>query len=202
MTPGAVEVIAVLRRWRCLIEGMTHAPSPDRAAAQPADDWHALPADAALQKLAASREGLACAEVARRQGLYGPNELPTPARTPALLRFLLQFNNALILFLLSAAALAGALGHWVDAAVIVGVVTVNAVVGFVQEGRAEQALSALHAMLAPNARVLRAGQRELVPVAALVPGDVVLLEAGDRIPADLRLLRARGLLIEIGRAHV
>jgi len=175
---------------------MTHAPSPDRAAAQPADDWHALPADAALQKLAASREGLASAEVARRQGLYGPNELPTPARTPALLRFLLQFNNALILFLLSAAALAEALGHWVDAAVIVGVVTVNAVVGFVQEGRAEQALSALHAMLAPSARVLRAGQRELVPVAALVPGDVVLLEAGDRIPADLRLLRARGLLID------
>ena len=177
---------------------MTHALPPDQAA-QPAgwaDDWHALPADAALQRLAASRDGLVPAEVARRQGLYGPNELPAPPRTPALLRFLLQFNNALILFLLAAAALAGALGHWVDAAVIVGVVTVNAIVGFVQEGRAEEALGALRAMLAPSARVLRAGQRELVPVAALVPGDVVLLEAGDRIPADLRLLRARGLLVD------
>lgn len=181
------------------MEGMTHAPSADRAATPPtqcADDWHTLPADVALKKLAASREGLTPAEIARRQSLYGPNALPAPPRTPALLRFILQFNNALILFLLAAAALAGALGHWVDAAVIAGVVTVNAVVGFVQEGRAEQALSALHAMLAPHARVLRAGHREVVPVATLVPGDVVLLEAGDRIPADLRLLRARGLLVD------
>ncbi len=152
--------------------------------------------DVALQRLAARREGLAPEEAARRLELHGSNELPSLPRTPALLRFLMQFNNALILFLLSAAALAAALGHWVDAAVIVGVVTVNAIVGFVQEGKAEEALSALHAMLAPSARVLRAGLREAVPVAALVPGDVVLLEAGDRVPADLRLLRARGLLVD------
>ncbi len=135
-------------------------------------------------------------EAVRRLAVHGANELPAQQRTPALLRFLLQFNNALILFLLAAAALAGALGHWVDASVIVAVVTVNAIVGFVQEGKAEEALNALRSLLAPSARVLRAGQRASVPVATLVPGDIVLLEAGDRVPADLRLLRARGLLVD------
>lgn len=155
-----------------------------------------MAADDALRRLGSLREGLALEEALRRLHKHGPNELPMPPRKSALLRFLLQFNNALILFLLVTAALAGVLGHWVDAAVIIGVVGVNAIVGFVQEGKAEDAMSALHAMLAPNARVLRAGQREVVPVATLVPGDVVLLEAGDRVPADLRLLRARGLLVD------
>ncbi len=158
-------------------------------------EWHAMSADDALLKLTARHDGLTPEEVSQRLTAYGANELPTPPRTPALLRFLMQFNNALILFLLGAAVLASVLGHWVDAAVIVGVVTVNAIVGFVQEGKAENALLALHAMLAPSARVLRAGQRAAVPVSTLVPGDVVLLEAGDRVPADLRLIRARGLLI-------
>ncbi|MCW5654819.1 HAD-IC family P-type ATPase [Hydrogenophaga sp.] len=167
--------------------------TPDRT---PAEAWHTLTADEALQRLATTRQGLASSEAGRRLGLYGPNELPAPPRKPALLRFLQQFQNALILFLIAAAALAAGLGHWVDAAVIVGVVTVNAIVGFVQEGKAEEALGALRAMLAPSAHVLRDGQRDTVPVAALVPGDVVLLEAGDRVPADLRLLRARGLLVD------
>jgi magnesium-transporting ATPase (P-type) len=158
--------------------------------------WHALPADAVLQRLGSQRDGLSAGEAVRRLAVHGRNELPVPQRMPSWMRFLSQFNNALILFLLAAAALAAALGHWVDAAVIVGVVTVNAIVGFVQEGKAEEALTALQAMLAPNARVIRAGQREAVPVATLVPGDLVLLEAGDRVPADLRLLRARGLLID------
>ena len=158
--------------------------------------WHALAADAALQTLDAARAGLPPADAGRRLGLYGPNELPAPPRVHPLRRFAAQFNNALILFLLAAAVLAGVLGHWVDAAVILGVVTINAIVGFVQEGKAEQALDSLRAMLAPNAHVLRDGHRETVPVRTLVPGDVVLLEAGDRVPADLRLLRARGLLID------
>jgi magnesium-transporting ATPase (P-type) len=178
---------------------MTSVSPLDQAAARviaSTDGWHAMTAEAALQHLGAEREGLSPAEALRRLGIHGANELPAPPRTPMLLRFLLQFNNALILFLLGAALLAGALGHWVDAAVIVGVITVNAIVGFVQEGRAEQALSALRAMLAPSARVLRAGQREAIPVSTLVPGDVVVLEAGDRVPADLRLLRARGLLVD------
>ncbi len=155
-----------------------------------------MTADAALRQLASGREGLEPAEAGRRLGLHGANELPAAPRTPPLRRFLQQFGNALILFLLAAAALAAGLGHWVDAAVIVGVVTVNAIVGFVQEGKAEDALEALRAMLAPSARVLRGGRRETVPVPTLVQGDVVLLEAGDRVPADLRLLRARGLLVD------
>lgn len=92
--------------------------------------------------------------------------------------------------------LAALLGHHVDAGVIVAVVLVNAIVGFIQEGRAEQALAALRSMLAPHARVMRDGTRLTLPVAELVPGDLVLLEAGDRVPADLRLLRTRGLLID------
>src|SRR5690606_14845413 len=94
------------------------------------------------------------------------------------------------------AVLAAVLGHAVDAGVILLVVIINAIVGFVQEGRAEQSLSALRAMLAPSARVLRDGQRCVMAGQDLVPGDLVLLEAGDRVPADLRLLRARGMLVD------
>ncbi|MFT3717258.1 HAD-IC family P-type ATPase [Pseudorhodoferax sp.] len=172
----------------------TDVSSP--AAEPAASDWHALPADDVLQRLDSRREGLTAAEAAARLARHGPNELPAPPRVHPFRRFLAQFNNALILFLLSAAVVAAVLGHWVDASVIVGVVLVNAIVGFVQEGKAEQALDALRAMLAPSARVLREGRRLAVPVAGLVPGDVVLLEAGDRVPADLRLLRARGLLVD------
>ncbi|PZP98432.1 MAG: carbonate dehydratase [Variovorax paradoxus] len=161
-----------------------------------AQDWHSLAPDAALAALNASRAGLDPADAAVLLAAHGPNALPAAPRAHPLRRLLAQFNNALILFLLGAAVVAGALGHWVDASVIVGVVLVNAIVGFVQEGKAEQALAALHGMLAPNARVLRDGQRATVAVASLVPGDLVLLEAGDRVPADLRLLRARGLLVD------
>ncbi|MCW4454886.1 HAD-IC family P-type ATPase [Flavobacterium sp. MXW15] len=158
--------------------------------------WHALDAQAVLRSRASTPQGLEPAEATRRLSVHGRNELPPPPRRSPLRRFLEQFNNALILFLVSAAVLAGLLGHRVDAAVIVAVVLVNAVVGFVQEGRAEQALAALQAMLAPTARVLRGGARREIAVGGLVPGDVVLLEAGDRVPADLRLLQARGLLID------
>ena len=181
---------------------MTSAASPIDTATGPTaantsrDLWHAMSAQAALDRLASQREGLAPDEVLRRLEQHGPNELPEAARQPAWRRLLRQFNNALILFLLAAAALAGALGHWVDAVVIIGVVLVNAIVGFVQEGKAEQAMGALRAMLAPSARVMRGGRRETVSVASLVPGDVVLLEAGDRVPADLRLLRVRGMLVD------
>src|SRR5690606_23546700 len=98
--------------------------------------------------------------------------------------------------LLAAAVVAALLGQSIDAGVIAAVVLVNATVGFVQEGRAEQALSALRSMLAPSARVLRGGQRRALPVERLVPGDILLLEPGDRVPADARLLRARGLRVD------
>jgi magnesium-transporting ATPase (P-type) len=171
-------------------------PAASPAAVRPTLAWHALTTDTVLCTLAASREGLAPEEASRRLTQHGPNALPEPPRVGPWRRLLAQFSNALILFLLSAAVVAATLGQWVDAGVIVAVVLVNAVVGFVQEGKAEQALAALQGMLAANARVLRGGQRLSVALASLVPGDVVLLEAGDRVPADLRLLRARGLLID------
>src|SRR5690606_11557388 len=107
-----------------------------------------------------------------------------------------QFNNALILFLLSAAVAAWFLGHVVDASVIFAVVIVNDLVGFIQEGKAERALQAIGKMIAPRTTLLRDGHRVSVPVADLVPGGVVRLGAGVRGPADLRLLRARRLLVD------
>ena len=160
------------------------------------DDWHAIDAARALARLAADSGGLSPDEAARRLRAHGPNALPPPQRTPGWRRLLRQFNDPLILFLLAAAVVAALLAQYVDAGVIAAVVLVNAIVGFVQEGRAEQALSALRSMLAPSARVLRGGARATLAIEDLVPGDVLLLEAGDRVPADARLLRARGLRVD------
>jgi magnesium-transporting ATPase (P-type) len=158
--------------------------------------WHALPADAVLAALETDGAGLDRPEAERRLGTHGPNALPAAATVHPVLRFLAQFNSALIYFLLAAALAAALLGHLVDAVVIGIVVLINAIVGFVQEGKAERALGAIRDMIAPHAIVLRDGARQSIAVADLVPGDIVLLEAGDRVPADLRLLRTRGLLID------
>jgi magnesium-transporting ATPase (P-type) len=155
--------------------------------------WHTLTPDEALQSVAASAAGLSAAEVQRRLAASGPNRLPEPPRTPALVRFLLQFHNILIYVLLCAALVTALLGHWVDTVVILIVVLVNAVIGYLQEGKAEQALEAIRDMLSPQAAVLRDGVRQTVAADTLVPGDIVLLEAGDKVPADLRLLQAHGL---------
>jgi magnesium-transporting ATPase (P-type) len=154
---------------------------------------HATPAGDVLAALASRAEGLNAAQAAERLAAHGPNALPAAKPRHALARFAAQFNSALIYFLLAAALAAAALGHAIDAAVIVAVVLLNAMVGFIQEGKAEKALEAIGRLIAPQAAVLREGARRSVPVAELVPGDVVLLEAGDRVPADLRLLRAHGL---------
>jgi magnesium-transporting ATPase (P-type) len=164
----------------------------DRAAGA----WHAQSIGNVLAVLRANPEGLSTAEAERRLAVHGPNALPAAAGRHPVGRFLAQFNNALIYFLLTAAVAAWMLGHTVDAGVILAVVLVNAVVGFAQEGKAEKALEAIRKMVSPKANLLRDGRRTSVPVEALVPGDVVLLEAGDRVPADLRLIRARGLLVD------
>ncbi|GGG29398.1 carbonate dehydratase [Caldovatus sediminis] len=158
--------------------------------------WHALPAEEALRRLGADPAGLDAAEAARRLAEHGPNRLPSAKPRGPLRRFLAQFDNLLIYVLLAAAAVTALLGHPLDTAVILGVVVVNAVIGFIQEGRAEEALRAIRDMLTPHASVLRNGRRLTIDAAELVPGDIVLLEAGDKVPADLRLVRARGLRIE------
>ncbi|TLF46006.1 cation-transporting P-type ATPase [Halomonas urmiana] len=160
-------------------------------------DWHARPADAVAEHWAVAPEkGLDEPEVTRRRERYGLNRLPEARPRGPLIRFLSQFRNLLIYVLLGAALITALLGHWVDTAVIVGVVLVNAVIGFVQEGKAEDALRAIRDMLSARAMVVREGRQYSVPAEELVPGDVVLLQAGDRVPADLRLWRARGLQIE------
>jgi magnesium-transporting ATPase (P-type) len=163
---------------------------------QPPRDWHALEAAAVLAALQSSAAGLDASAAQARLQQHGPNQLPEAARRSPLLRFLLQFHNVLIYVLLAAALTTMLLGHLMDTWVILAVVLINAVVGYMQEGKAERAMDAIRKMLAPNAAVIRNGQRCTVPGTALVPGDIVLLEAGDRVAADLRLLQAHGLQIQ------
>ncbi len=158
--------------------------------------WHTLTAEEALRRLGSGPGGLNAEEAACRLASHGPNRLPAAKPRGALHRLLAQFHDLLIHVLLASAGITAALGHWIDAGVILGVVLINAAVGFVQEGRAEQALDAIRSMLTPRASVLRDGRRLTVDAAGLVPGDLVLLEAGDKVPADLRLTRARGMRVE------
>ena len=167
-----------------------HHPQP------PGSRWHVRSADEALAGLQTTRQGLDPDEAARRLREHGPNQLPESGGRSKLLRFLGHFHNALIYFLLAAAVAAAILGHLIDASVIVAVVLVNAIVGYVQEGKAERALDAIRGMISPQASAIRGGARIRVAVADLVPGDIVLLEAGDRVPADLRLVRARALRVD------
>jgi magnesium-transporting ATPase (P-type) len=157
---------------------------------------HSRSAAEVLASLASTERGLGSGEATARLAQYGPNALPEAKPRHPLARFAAQFNSVLIYFLLASALGAAILGHAIDAGAIVAVVLVNAFVGFIQEGKAEKALAAMRRMIAPQASVLRDGVRRSVPTASLVPGDIVLIEAGDRVPADLRLLRARGLLID------
>ncbi|MDO9637008.1 MAG: HAD-IC family P-type ATPase [Pseudotabrizicola sp.] len=154
---------------------------------------HATPAADCLAGLAATPEGLGTPEAARRLAEHGPNRLPEVRARGPVVRFLRQFHNVLIYVLIGAAVVTGALQHWVDTGVILAVVLANAIIGFIQEGKAEAAMAAIRDMLAPKAAVLRDGQRASVDGADLVPGDIVLLEAGDKVPADLRVIEARGL---------
>jgi calcium-translocating P-type ATPase len=154
---------------------------------------HAVSAVDCLVSLAATPDGLTAPEAARRLAEHGPNRLPPVQSSGPVVRFLRQFHHVLIYVLIGAALVTGALQHWVDTGVILAVVLANAVIGFIQEGKAEAAMAAIRNMLAPKAAVLRDGLRVSVDGADLVPGDIVLLEAGDKVPADLRVIEARGL---------
>lgn len=157
---------------------------------------HARTVDECLDTLSTTATGLVPEEAARRLAQNGPNRLPAAPRQSVLWRLLKQFHNVLIYVLIAASLVAAALGHWVDTTVIAAVVIVNAVIGFIQEGRAENAMAAIRSMLAPRASVLRGDTRISVDAADLVQGDLVLLEAGDKIPADLRLIEVNGLRID------
>ncbi len=174
------------------MENNRDAPAPAGS-----HDWHARPAKEVLQQLQSGAEqGLNEPEVTRRREQYGPNRLAETQQRGPLQRLLAQFQNLLIYVLLGAALITALLDHWVDTVVILGVVLVNAVIGFVQEGKAEDALAAIRNMLSAHAMVRRGGRQFSVPAEELVPGDIVLLQAGDKVPADLRLVQARGLQIQ------
>ena len=154
--------------------------------------WYQLPVEEVLSGMGTGESGLTSVEAKRRLAKYGHNELVF-RRQGAFVRLLRQFNNPLIYVLLAAAALTGFLGMWVDTSVILLVVMVNAIIGFIQEGKAEASMEGLKRMMVPQCAVLRDGERRDIPARELVPGDVVILEEGDRIPADLRLFYARNL---------
>ena len=143
-----------------------------------------------------TKEGLSNAEVQRRLGTYGPNRLTPPKKASSLLRFLRQFDNILIYVLIVAGIVTLLLAHWIDAGVIFGVVVINAIIGFIQEGKAEKALDAIRNLLSPQALVRRDDTRLLVTSEDLVPGDIVILQTGDKVPADMRLLNVRNLKID------
>jgi magnesium-transporting ATPase (P-type) len=156
----------------------------------------AVATDDVLGGLGSAKDGLDADRATARLAEHGPNRLPRAPRAGPLARLARQFNNLLILVLIAAAAITASLGHWIDTGVIMAVVVINAVIGFVQEGRAEAAMDALRDMLAPRANVIRNGERMSIPGADLVPGDIVLLDAGDKVPADLRLIEVSGMTVE------
>ena len=162
-------------------ESAHHASESARVLAALGVDWTVgLTADEALARLAA----------------HGPNALPAPGRGNAFGRFLRQFHNVLIYVLLVAGVITGLLGHYIDSGVIFGVVVINSVIGFVQEGKAERALDAIRDMLSLHAQVIRDGRRREIEAEQLVPGDIVFIASGDKVPADLRLIEVRSLRVE------
>ncbi|QLZ67781.1 carbonate dehydratase [Legionella sp. PC1000] len=158
--------------------------------------WHEQSKETILATLNTTELGLSEEESQSRLKVYGFNRLPEPKRTSTFFRFLLQFHNILIYVLLVAALVTSFLQHWVDTAVILAVVIINALIGFIQEGKAEKALDAIRKMLSPTATVIRDGERVRIASEKLAPGDIIVLEAGDKVPADVRLIKSHGLTIQ------
>jgi len=159
-------------------------------------NWHNKSPEETLSALKTTSSGLNEAEVKQRLADVGLNKLPEPKRKNIFLRFLSHFHNILIYVLLAASAITASLEHFVDTFVIIAVVIINALIGFFQEGKAEKAMDAIRHMLALRAAVIRDGKRQTIKGDQLVPGDIVLLESGDKVPADLRLLECHGLQIQ------
>lgn len=160
------------------------------------DRPYALSVHEVERALRTDGDGLSSDEAAARLDAVGPNLLPEPERTPAWRRFLSHFNDTLIYILLGAAAIKAVMGDWLDFWVIMAVAVINAVIGFVQEGRAEKALAGIRGMLSADATARRSGAWTTIPAADLVPGDLVRLAPGDKVPADLRLTSVAQLRIE------
>lgn len=159
-------------------------------------DWHNQTTEETLSDFDTTLDGLSEDEAKRRLQTFGPNKLPELPQRSMLMRFFSQFHNILIYVLTGASCITALLGHVTDTVVIIAVVIINAIIGFYQEGKAEKAMEAIRHMLALRASVIRDGKRQVIPGEELVPGDIVYLEAGDKLPADLRLLKARSIQIQ------
>lgn len=160
-------------------------------------NWHALATEAVVPQLETDlARGLTAAAARQRLERFGRNELTARRGRHPLVKFLLQFHQPLLYILLAATVVTLFLREWVDAGVIFGVVFINAVIGYLQESRAEKALAALTKLVVTECTVRRGGQKVRLAAGELVPGDVVLLQSGDKVPADLRLVRQRSLQID------
>jgi magnesium-transporting ATPase (P-type) len=160
------------------------------------NNWHVIEQQQVFTALDVDSEGLNQEKVKLRLEQYGTNRLPDAKTRGLLLRFLSQFHNLLIYVLLAAGCVTALLAHWIDTGVILAVVIINAVIGFVQEGKAENALKAIRQMLSSQAVVLRDGKRQSIPAEQVVPGDIVFLQSGDKVPADLRLFKIKNLQVQ------
>lgn len=158
--------------------------------------WYTLDSETVLQRLNTDAAGLSEEDARQRLDSHGPNRIPPPKKRSPLQRLLAQFNNVLIYVLLGAGIVTALLEHLVDSGVIIGVVIINGLIGFIQEGKAEKAIDAVRNMLSSQATVIRAGHRYQIAAELLVPGDVVFVQSGDRIPADLRMFRLKELRID------
>ena len=159
-------------------------------------EWHALKPEEVLSHLKVEGNGLTTAEAQKRLEYYGPNQLKEAPRPGFLQMLWEQLNNFVVILLIVASLISALLGEYVDAAAILAIVVLNSILGIVQERRAEEALAALKKLAAPDAQVMRDGHRASIPSYELVPGDLVFLEAGNFIPADIRLLEAVNLRVE------
>ncbi len=174
----------------------------DQTVSRPAErdisfSWHSLDAMDVLDKLVSSiNTGLSSQEVEERLLKHGSNQLTEAPRPTFLMMVLDQLKSFVVLLLIGASIISAILGEWIDASAIIAIVILNTVMGVIQESRAEEALAALKKMAAPEAQVLRDGRRQSVPSHKLVPGDIVFLEAGNFVPADLRLLEAVNLRVD------
>jgi len=159
-------------------------------------NWHQLPIDEIMNQLETSQQGLSDVVVAEKRKQYGSNQLTEKKQSPPWVLFVSQFKDFMILVLLAAALIAGFAGEMVDAIIILVIVLLNAVVGFVQEYRAQKEVAALRKLATPLAKVIRNNKTHQISSPELVPGDVVVLETGNLVPADLRLLEVHALRIE------
>ncbi len=158
--------------------------------------WHSLDVETVYEKLETKAEGLTNQEAEKRIAEVGLNKLPEPLKKGFFRRFLIHFHNVLIYVLIAAAIITALMGHWIDTWVIMAVVVINGIIGYLQENKAEKALESIKHMLSLKATVVREGRRKEIAAEQLVPGDIVMLSMGDKVPADIRVIEASNCQIE------